>query len=515
MRIPVRCLLAFVLLFLPFTTSCRPADRTQSSAPWTTHTDPSGYSVSTPAGWSVARDARQGRIALRGAHGEQIVVWPIFIEKKQLDAPGANRLVMQLARELDGQLPWEPANGGANAVRVVARGAQRSGATLMVWSNTQAGAAVFVYAIEAAPDVYRSSADTFARILKSFHGVQDVQSKTTASPAGSGPLTYVNWNDPREGAFALEAPKGWQVVGGSYRLTATDIREGVTMISPDAQIRVFIGDTGIGAFTEPTRMLAYGGLREGSVETLGDGSKLEIRSYMPGQQFTQAYVQSRLAPHCSGLQMESNGDREDLAGAFLQSARNEGMPSARLTAGDVAFNCNDAHGPVHGHIFAATIYPMPGRATIWYVYRLYGYFASPQNAQAAEAIAQQVMQSWRVNPQWEAREKEIANEAVQQDNARSQQIRAQAMQAIQEDQRETSDMIVSGYEQRSQVYDEVSRRRENAILGTSDVIDPATGTQYKVDSLSDYHWMSDTGVIAGTETETNPGYGWNEMVTLP
>ncbi len=47
------------------------------------------------------------------------------------------------------------------------------------------------------------------------------------------------------------------------------------------------------------------------------------------------------------------------------------------------------------------------------------------------------------------------------------------------------------------------------------MIDPATGTQYKVNSLSDYHWMSDTGVIAGTKTETSPGYGWNEMVTLP
>jgi len=27
--------------------------------------------------------------------------------------------------------------------------------------------------------------------------------------------------------------------------------------------------------------------------------------------------------------------------------------------------------------------------------------------------------------------------------------------------------------------------------------------------------MSDTGSIAGTRTETSPGAGWNEMVTLP
>ena len=515
MRIFVRYSPLLAFLFLLLTLSFCSVAQVRSSAQWTTHNDPSGFSVATPAGWSVSKDSKQGRIALRGARGEQIVVWPIFIEQKQLNSSAAAQLVMQLARRLDNNLTWTPASAQPNAVRVVARGAQRSGTTLMTWSNAPTGTTVTLYALEAPVDVYRSSTDTFAKILTSFHEVPDSSAIQPGSRGGSGPLTYVNWKDPQEGAFTLQVPNGWQVKGGAYRLSATDIRTSVTMISQDAQIRAFIGDANLGTFTEPNQMLAMGGLREGSFQTLGDGSRLEIRRFMQGQQMARWFAQSRFSQQCSGFQVESNNNRQDLAGYFMQSVREEGMTSAQLTAGDVAFSCTGQHGPLRGHIFAATLYPFPGRSGLWYIYRLYGYLASPERQQDAEKVAQQTMQSWRIDPQWQAQEKQIANQAVMQDNARSQQIRARAMQAIQENERQTSQMIVDGYNQRSKVYDEISRRRENSILGTSDVIDPATGTQYKVDSLSDYHWMSDTGYIAGTRTETSPGVGWNEMVTLP
>ena len=86
---------------------------------------------------------------------------------------------------------------------------------------------------------------------------------------------------------------------------------------------------------------------------------------------------------------------------------------------------------------------------------------------------------------------------------------------IAEDQQKTSDMIVKGYEARSKVYDENGCKEENVILGTVDVVDPSTGKQYKIDNVSDYHWMNNQGVIAGTKTYTSPGADWHEMITLP
>jgi len=86
-----------------------------------------------------------------------------------------------------------------------------------------------------------------------------------------------------------------------------------------------------------------------------------------------------------------------------------------------------------------------------------------------------------------ASSRRLIRNAVMQDNMRSQQIQSRALQAIQEDQRAESDTIMKGWEQRQQVYDEISRRQENAILGTLDVVDPTTGQSYKVSNYNDYH----------------------------
>jgi hypothetical protein len=468
-----------------------------------------------PAAWSVTADSTEGRIKLHGTHGEQVVIWPIFIEHKQLNSAGAARLVMQLARRMDSSLSWTPANASGNAARVIAKGTSRSGATVMTWSNTSTGAAVTLYELEAPPDVYNYSASIFSRILQSFRGAPDNAPRQAGGSASAGPVTYVNWSDPLESAYTLQVPRGWQVSGGEYRLSATDIRSSVTMISPDGQMRVFMGDANIGAYIGPTQALSYAGLREGGMYGLGDGSKLEIRRFMTGSQFARYYAQNRFNSQCSGVQVESGSDREDMLSTFSGAINADGLSGAQTTAGDAVFSCTGKGGPLHGHVYAVTMVPLPGRMTIWYVYRLYGYIATGQSQKAAEGVSQQVMQSYRVDQQWKQREKQIANQAVAADNARSQQIQARARAAIQENQRQTSEMIVKGYEQRSQVYDEISRKRENSILGTTDVVDPVSGSQYKIDSYSNYHWMSNQGAITGNDTGANPGYGWHDLVTLP
>src|ERR1017187_5637281 len=123
MRLTVRCFVLSTFLLLPFTVSCHSAVSVQLPGGWTTHNDPAGFSVDIPAGWVVTADSTQGRIKLRGTRGEQVVIWPIFIEKRQLNADGAARLVMQLARRLDSSLSWTPANASGNVARVATKGA--------------------------------------------------------------------------------------------------------------------------------------------------------------------------------------------------------------------------------------------------------------------------------------------------------------------------------------------------------------------------------------------------------
>jgi hypothetical protein len=216
------------------------------------------------------------------------------------------------------------------------------------------------------------------------------------------------------------------------------------------------------------------------------------------------------------MQVQSNNIRQDLASSFAQSAQLEGLGSRPyMTAGEVSFTCNLNGMRVQGKYVAATFPFVPNQTSMWSVYRLYGYLAAAGREQEGEQVIAQALRSWKFDSRWEAQQQGIANSAVQQDNARSQQIRSRAQQAIAEDQRQTSETIMKGWEQRQKVYDEISRRQENAILGTLDVIDPQSGIQYKVSNFGDYHYMSNEGYIYSTNSANTPPPNLREMITLP
>jgi hypothetical protein len=76
-------------------------------------------------------------------------------------------------------------------------------------------------------------------------------------------------------------------------------------------------------------------------------------------------------------------------------------------------------------------------------------------------------------------------------------------------------MIMKGWEQRNKVYDEIDRRRENAILGTVDVVDPESGKQYNISNYGDCHYMSNSGTIYSTNSPDTPPPDLRQMITLP
>jgi hypothetical protein len=289
---------------------------------WTTHNDPSGFSVETPDDWRVGREAASGKIVIQGQHGERTVIWPMFLEQQKLDARGAAALLEKLARSLDGQMPWATPETSANVVRVIAKTSNRNAAAMLSWAVGTGGTSAYLYCVEAPPEVYRSSADSFVRILKSFHIVQDPSMKNagaSSDASGASALSFVNWSDPHEGAFSVGVPRGWQVIGGAYRLSATDVRYARTMSSPDGKIRVTVGDSNIPVYTQPTPMLASAGLREGAYYMLGDGTKREIRRYIAGQQYVYSYVEAYVRRQCADLRINSNNVRPDLAATFTSS----------------------------------------------------------------------------------------------------------------------------------------------------------------------------------------------------
>ena len=510
------CCFLTVSAAYPQTTSTY-AQPHSGSESWFTHTDTAGFVVDVPSTWGIGKDPATGRITISGTRGEKAIIWPLLLRGVQLDAGRAAVLLPQLAKQVDAQMPWGAVQSLPTAARAFVSGGQRMGAALLSWANGASGASAYLYCLEAPADVYRSSTDSFIRILNTFHIVQDPSMKNLSQLAATSAatMTFVNWSDPREGAFSVGVPRGWQVIGGTYRLSPTDVRYALTMGSPDGQIRVTTGDANIGVFIQPSQMLAMAGLREGGYYGLGDGTKVEIRRFIPGPQFARGYAQSFIGRQCTDFQVQSNNVRQDLVATFTQNAMKEGLGRLYMTAGDVLFTCNMHGMQVRGKYVAATTPFGQGQGSMWGFYRLYGYLVAPGREQEAEQALATALQSWKFNPQWEAQQRGIMNSAVQQDNMRSQQIQRRALQGIAEDQRQTSETIMKGWEQRRKVYDEISRRQENAILGTLDVIDPQTGTRYKVSNFGDYHYMSNDGYIYSTNSASTPPPNLREMITLP
>lgn len=483
---------------------------------WILHRDPAGYRVALPKGWNIVQDGQSGRIRMQGSGGEQVIIWPAFISGQQLDAKSACVLARQLASKLDSHTDWAAPEAFNNYIRMPARGIQRKEVLLLAWTNEANGSQIYVYDISGPANSYRASADLFAGILDSFRIEKPVAPQTVNNEAASSATNYIRWMEPNENAFTLSVPEGWNIRGGAYRLSATDIRKGVNIFSPDGKIHIFWGDAEIPTFSLPTQMMYQLGLREGSYTALGDGSKLKIRSYAAGKQFAREYVENTLRSRYQNINIISNNERPELMKGMEEPQTAAGIARIQTTGGDASFSCAVNDRALEGYVAAVTrAYYSSIQGGLWCVESIYGVLAPPQQMGQAKAICGKVASSFHVDPGWETRQKQIAAAAVQRDNARSQQLQQRALRAIQEDLHETTGIIVNGYNQRQAVYDEISRKRENAILGTVDVVDPASGKQYKISNYSDYHWMDNPGNITGTKTADSPGLGWRQMIDLP
>jgi hypothetical protein len=481
---------------------------------WTTDNDPSGFVVNLPASWTVGKLRATGQIVIHGTRGEEIMIWPLRLKQPELDARGASAMLQELARKFDALMPWSAVRTMPSAARVIGLGSQRSATAVLSWANNSAGASVYFYGVEAPSDVYPDTADAFAAILKSFQIVQDPALKAAPGPASASPLHFVSWSDPHEGAFTVSVPQGWHVVGGTYHLSTEDVRYSVVLVSPDGLVRASLGDSLVGTFTQPTQTLAAAGVREGGYETLPDGTRAEVLRYLSGQQFARSYVDTLVSRQCGKPQVSSNSDREDFAAQFSQLAATQGFTDALLTAGDVGFSCSMDGRPVKGKYIAATLRMGPNVSPMWFVYRLSGFLAFAGREQDGENVLIQLIQSWKLDSEWEALLRNAANPAAQPDPARAQETRERAQAAIADDQRQISEMFARSAEQREKLNDQFDRKRQSATLGTLDIVDRESGAQYRLSDFSDYHYLSNEGCLRAANSQDGTAPNWREMLAL-
>lgn len=477
--------------------ACQSGSENRRPAEWRAHQDPLGFSVHLPPGWRVTADRASGRIALTGTAEEQVIIWPVFIPGA-LGARAASAALGRLAAKFWPEVGWQaPQPAGATTVRMQGRKRDRLAVAVLAWVPSPKGCAGYVYGFSAPEARYRQSEETFAALVASFR----IASPSTGGAAETS-ARFVAWHDPREQAFSVEVPAGWTVSGGLFRLASVDVRPSIEVVSPDGKIRLTAGDAEIPGFAVPNPMLEMTGFREGSWYSPGYGVNVMVRRYLPGVDFVREYVMTKVTRGCSDPEVKELRARPEAVEAMNAVYAQYQMPgfATQLTAGDIAFTCRREGEQMEGYYFAATQATQAGPVVQWRVEFLYGYLAAAEQAPKAQAVLEHLIQTFQLNPQWVAMQQGLA---------------ANTSAIVAQTNHEISRIISSSYHRRQAVMDELSRRRSNAILGVEDVVDPATGREFKVESGSNYYWIDHRGHIVGTETDTRPSLDFRELVRLP
>jgi len=495
------------------------AARGQASQGWHTHQDPTGFSVSLPPRWEIRADRASGRIDIQGAPREQVIIWPVFIltstprtqrvmnaqiqrlafraAGSSFDEGTAAAVLHRLTARLWPDAVWEAQEpAGAVALRQRGRVGDRHAVAILTWFTSPKGTAAYLYATAAPESRFQNLEQTFAQILRSFR-----VAGAPVQPQEPG-LRYVRWRDPRENAFSLDVPSGWQISGGLFRFASVDTRSAVETVSPDGQIRILFGDAEVPPFTEPNPTLQMAGFREGTWYSPGYGVQMFVRRYAAGRAFALEQARNKLARGCSELSPTETRDRPDAVEAMNTIYARFGQLGmlVRLTAGEVAFTCHRGGQPMMGYYFAATQITAGQGFGLWHAPHLFGYIATPEKVGQAQAVAQHMLSSVEVNPQWAAMQSHLTGETSRIANQTNQEI---------------SNLMNDTYWRRQGVMDELARRRSNATLGVEDVIDPTTGRECKIESGSNYYWIDQRGTIVGTETGTRPNLDFRELIRLP
>ncbi len=470
---------------------------------WQVYDDPAGFQVALPADWDARADGASGRAVISGPGGEQVVVWPVFLEGARggaADAPAA-AIVEQLSRKVHPDASWGAprSTGKSAAVQHGAAGGRRLAASFASVSSPRGQAGMF-YCVAAPPDTFDVQREMLAKILESFH-VRGSQAGGQAQAQAPAAPRYVLWSDPNEGAFRLEVPADWRAEGGAFRFAPVDVRPAVAVTSPDNQIRITAGDKSIPPFTVPSQALTFAGFPEGSWYSPGYGVQMLVRRFEPGAAFAAGHVRDQVSRLCNGMQIDESRDRPDAVEAINRIQRQYGgYVSVESTAGEVTFGCAGQSGPMRGYFYATTQLTATPAGGLWHVPYLYGYLA----AQDREAEAQQVMAhaiaSYEINPQWAAMQQGVA---------------ANTSAIVTDTNRAITQIIRETFENTQRVNDEIGRRGANARRGVVEVIDETTGEQFEVESGSNYYWIDHRGNIVGTDVYTQPTIDFRAMLQLP
>ncbi len=228
-------------------------------------------------------------------------------------------------------------------------------------------------------------------------------------------IEFINMTEPKENAFSIDMPKGWNNMIGLERV-GNETRNCGVSVSPDNKARIFFGDPSIPAFTKPIPQI---GLHEG----YNSGNpRDQVRSFIPAEKFYSDYATGAFGRNQAFKILSVKPDRA-VEQKYRKTFENMGNGAAQMGihTASVIFEYTLNNEPYKGKILGVSI----DGPTSWNT-DLNGFTAPASQFEAMEKIIGTITESFKTNPQWREQQNQAFAARMQnqqnQSNAQMQQM---------------------------------------------------------------------------------------------
>ncbi len=453
-------------------------------AGWVSFHDPwNGFILAHPPGWEVM--TFQGQTTVRadpvGFTSAAIApfTWPTPVTAHQL----AMQYVAMASRVLQNFQAWQQGNVSPDSNRITIRmRATRFGQPLEgIYNILVDGVNCIVSGYQAPPQQLAQMGPVMAQILATFR------------TAGRMPRQMVQ--EPMEGAYTIQIPAGWGWRGGVDRNNIGGAGKTQFSAASDPQGSIMAAS--------PNYMWTY---TDGMASFFAFPTGYPNLSFLPASQWAPRALVQQMRQMRPDLSLEKVVERPDWAEYSQFELARSGYPPGMF---DISVAILEATYSENGMRFRekARVSTMRQRGQpMWNALMDITYRAPEGEFRDWEPVLQGILFSLQMNPQWQAGERGLAQNYINNTQA---DIHRRQME-ISRTLSETSDIVANSYWNRQATYDRISEMRSNAILGVQNVAS-SSGDVYKVPNGFDRYWVDGLGNIYGGSWLAQPDINWQPL----
>lgn len=326
-------------------------------------------------------------------------------------------------------------------------------------------------------------------------GVASALSASSAHATTGSNIQWIRYTDSAEGAFSMDVPVGWQVLGGMYRFGYFDVRWMMEARSLDGKVVIRIDDANVPPYVLPgphSGPAGHAAIRPGMFQMV-------VEDYQDAQTYAARYAKQRFASVCTSLAPRTVDWTPTMPPGWQKE------PGARVTDASLAYGCASPAGSRQVAVFArSTLHA--GNQGLWQVDPIISIIATPESMSGAESMTQHMIDSWQVSPEWEQHQQQMTQMGLQQMTAQFQQFLRQ-MQAYDAQRRAAMNQQVAQFEARQNAQAQQVSDFGEILTGLTTVSDPATGTQFQIFSGPHAnYWIDGNGNKLNSTLSPGPAF---------